>query len=173
MKRIKQEDIQFNSNAISLAGEFAALSQLSLRGFDANMTLGHTKGVDILISDPNTGKMFKMEVKTHHGTKTATSKLFGHCIEWVMADKHEEIVDPTLFYCFVYIELPSKTFRYFIVPSKEVARYVKDQHSYYLTKRNTKTTIMRKFRIGLDDKGYDIETPLAKDYENNWNFSID
>ena len=34
---------------ISLAGEFAVLSQLSLRGFDANLTLGNTKNVDILI----------------------------------------------------------------------------------------------------------------------------
>jgi len=31
-----------NSNAISLAGEFAVLSQLVLRGYDANMTLGQS-----------------------------------------------------------------------------------------------------------------------------------
>ena len=38
----------------SLAGEFAALSQLALRGYDANMTLGRTKAVDILVSNPAT-----------------------------------------------------------------------------------------------------------------------
>jgi hypothetical protein len=32
-----------NINAVSLVGEFAVRSQLALRGYDANMTLGHTK----------------------------------------------------------------------------------------------------------------------------------
>ncbi len=45
-----------NSNSVSLAGEFAVLSQLALRGYDANMTLGRTKGVDILVSNPKTGR---------------------------------------------------------------------------------------------------------------------
>jgi len=39
--------IKIPNNSVSLAGEFAVLSQLALRGYDANMTLGHTKGVDI------------------------------------------------------------------------------------------------------------------------------
>lgn len=52
-----------NSNSVSLAGEFAVLSQLALRGYDANMTLGRTKGVDILVSNPKTGRMLKLEVK--------------------------------------------------------------------------------------------------------------
>jgi hypothetical protein len=30
---------KINRNSVSLAGEFAALSQLALRGYDANMTL--------------------------------------------------------------------------------------------------------------------------------------
>jgi hypothetical protein len=49
-----------NTNSISLAGEFAALSQLALRGYDANMTLGRKKSVDILISNPQTGKMYQL-----------------------------------------------------------------------------------------------------------------
>lgn len=53
-----------NANAVSLAGEFATLSQLALRGYDANMTLGQTKGVDILVSDPESDRMFRIEVKT-------------------------------------------------------------------------------------------------------------
>ena len=43
---------KINRNSVSLAGEFAALSQLALRGYDANMTLGRTKSVDILVSNP-------------------------------------------------------------------------------------------------------------------------
>lgn len=43
---------KLNSNNVSLAGEFAVLSQLALRGYLANMTLGNTKGVDILVAEP-------------------------------------------------------------------------------------------------------------------------
>lgn len=32
-----------SNNSIALAGEFAVLSQLTLYGYDANMTLGNTK----------------------------------------------------------------------------------------------------------------------------------
>jgi len=45
-----------SKNQISLAGEFAVLSQLALHGFDANLTLGNTKGVDILLSNSETKK---------------------------------------------------------------------------------------------------------------------
>jgi hypothetical protein len=46
---------KINRNSVSLAGEFAALSQLTLRGYDADMTLvGRTKSVDILVSNPAT-----------------------------------------------------------------------------------------------------------------------
>jgi hypothetical protein len=51
-KTVKRNRSTINSNSISLAGEFAVLSHLALRGYDANMTLGRTKGVDILVSDP-------------------------------------------------------------------------------------------------------------------------
>ena len=54
-----------NSNSVSIAGEFAVLSQLALQGYDANMTLGHTKCVDILVSNPETGKLYQIEVKTN------------------------------------------------------------------------------------------------------------
>ena len=56
---------KINPNSVSLAGEFAVLSQLALRGYDANMTLGRTKSVDILVSNPANGQMYQLEVKTN------------------------------------------------------------------------------------------------------------
>ncbi len=164
-----------NKNSVSLAGEFAVLSQLTLRGFDANMTLGHTKGVDILASDPNTGKMFKVEVKTSFAGRPSHSKLFGHTLAWMMTEKHESISDPNLFYCFVNIEKQTNIFRFFIVPSEIVAKYVKEQHQFWLNRNSglTKKEIdipMRQFRIGVDEGEYQIPTPLAKDCENKWEF---
>ena len=40
-----------------LAGEFYVLAQLNARGYDASLTLGNTKGVDILVmnNDKNIG----------------------------------------------------------------------------------------------------------------------
>ena len=36
-----------------LAGEFYALAQLTARGYNASLTLGNTKGVDILVMNKN------------------------------------------------------------------------------------------------------------------------
>src|SRR5665647_1187676 len=91
-----------DKNSISLAGEFAVLSQLALRRYDANMTLGRTKGVDILVSNPETGRMLKLEVKTNFSSSrraVGNSRLFGNFRSaWMMNEKHEEMLDPALFY---------------------------------------------------------------------------
>ena len=166
-----------NSNSISLAGEFAVLSQLALRGYDANMTLGNTKGVDILVSNPKTGEMYQLEVKTNfrnERSKPAVSKIFGHIVsEWIMREKHETIRMKNLFYCFVNISKSTNIFKYYIVPSKIVAKYVKEQHSLWLKsekKKKRKITDMRNFRIGVKGMKYRVPTPTAEKYENNWNF---
>src|ERR1700688_3605215 len=99
-----------NNNSVSLAGEFAVLSQLALRGYDANMTLGHTKSVDILVSDPKKNKMFKLEVKTKYRESkkdSKESKVFGRVVgEWMMDKKHERDRDPKLSYCFAIFSKP-------------------------------------------------------------------
>lgn len=162
-----------DKNAISLAGEFAVLSQLALRGYDANMTLGYTKGVDILVSNPRSGRMLKVEVKTSYGGKPTHSKDFGYTLSWVMGAKHESMADPSLYYCFVNIERQTNVFRFFIVPSAIVSRYVKEQHEHWLAQHKRGRSLIRLFRIGLDDGEYQIPTPLAKDYENQWDFPTD
>lgn len=158
-----------SKNSVAIAGEFAVLSQLTLRGFDANMTLGHTKGVDILVSDPNRNKMFKMEVKTHRGKFPSRSKTVG----WVMSEKHEKIVDENLYYCFVNIDINTHIFKFYIVPSAVVAKYVKEDYEHWITVNNHNPTSMREFTLALSDDKYATETPLAKNYENKWNFRND
>jgi hypothetical protein len=163
-----------NNNAVSLAGEFAVLSQLALRGYDANMTLGRTKGVDILVSNPTTGKMLKLEVKTNFRSSRSAggnSRLFGDFLSaWMMSEKHETMRDPALFYCFVNIGEDTKRFRFFIVPSRIVADYVAKQHQIWLKDKAThsRENTMRTFRIGHADKKYPLPTPTADDYEDKW-----
>jgi hypothetical protein len=160
-----------------LAGEFATLSQLALRGYDANMTLGNTKGVDILASDPDSDRMFRIEVKTsgyrtRKGMASSRSRLFGHCFTWIMSMKHETLVDPKLFYCFVNIEgVDATEFRFFIVPSDVVAAYVRCQHQVWLgSDPSHKDSNMRVFRLALGDEEHPLPTPTANRYENNWEF---
>ena len=170
---------KINKNSVSLAGEFAVLSQLALRGFDANMTLGHTKSVDILVSDPRTGALYKIEVKTNLTSarkKPAVSKIHGKFVsDWIMNKKHEAICDPTLFYCFVNISKDTSQFKFYIVPSKIVADYVKDAHILWLKtkrheKKKVKDTDMRLLRLGLKGEEYPMSTPTVDEYENNWDF---
>lgn len=155
------------------------LSQLALRGYDANMTLGHTKSVDILVSHPKTKKMFQLEVKTNYQNsrnKPSQSKVFGKSVSgWIMKKAHEQIVAPNLFYCFVNIGKNTNLFRFYIVPSRLVAEYVKGEHSYWLKMKKkegkkVKDTDMRIFRIGLKGEEYKVQTPTAEEYEDNWDF---
>lgn len=165
-----------DNNNVSLAGEFAVLSQLALRGYDANMTLGRTKGVDILVSNPTTGRMLKVEVKTNYRSSRSAggnSAVFGKFLSaWMMAAKHEELIDRDLFYCFVNISHDTKQFRFFIVPSKIVAVYVRKQHQVWLdgNPKRSRANDMRTFRIGIRGEKYRIPTPAAETYEDNWEF---
>jgi hypothetical protein len=170
-----------DKNAVSLAGEFAVLSQLALRNLDANMTLGRTKGVDILVSNPRNNKMYRLEAKTKlrvSDNEVAESRIFGTTVgRWMMSKKHETRTDPLLFYCFVIIWKRTKKFKFFIIPSEVVARYVREQHQLYLaeSKKNgkkVKDTEMRAFRIGFKKHKYRILTPCAEKYEDNWNFEM-
>lgn len=177
MKAVQELDktsFKLHANSIALAGEFAVLSQLALRGYDANMTLGRTKSVDILVSNPHTKKMYQLEVKTairNIHDKPIQSKFLGKAVaKWVMNKKHEQIHQPTLFYCFVLIHEKSNAFRFLIVPSRLVADYVRRSHRYWLQKDSRhRETPVRIFNIGLPGEAYDIPTPTTK-YEDNWTF---
>lgn len=167
-----------NNNSVSLAGEFAVLSQLFVRGYEASLTLGNTKSVDILVYDPNTEMSRQLEVKTNFEQRNgpSNSQFFGRFItKWRMHRKHETIVNPNLFYCFVHINTtraePSKqSFRFFVVPSAVVAAYVRDQHTLWLRDDpGHGDSDMRVFRIGLaNERDIVIPAPLGELYEDNW-----
>jgi len=168
---------KITSNSVSLAGEFAVLSQLALRGFDANMTLGHTKGVDILVSNPISHQMYQLEVKTNFENsrnQPSESKLFGKSVSgWIMNKKQETIIAPNLFYCFVNISKTTSAFKFYIVPSAVVAQYIKESHTYWLrADKKHRDSDMRQFRMGIKGEKYLIPTATAEQYENNWDFKI-
>jgi len=159
-----------SKNQVSLAGEFAVLSQLALHGFDANLTLGNTKGVDILLSNPKTGKMRRLEVKTHSHNKPFMNKRLGKILgKWRMDKKHESMNDDNLFFCFVSIEDQTDSFEFYVVPSKVVAEYVTWTHQHWLNENSKrKDTPMRTFDIGTNEYRYDHKVPFAEDYKRKW-----
>jgi len=165
-------------NSVGLAGEFAALSQLILYGHDASMTLGHTKNIDILVFNPKTQETYQVEVKTNLESrrKPSSSKIFGKFVtDWQMHEKHEKIHKPKLFYCFVHINKIQEqyAFRFFLVPSHVVAKYLKNSHRYWLRYDSAHRDSQRRlFKIGLRDEKYPFETPRAEDYEDNWKFRL-
>jgi len=134
------------------------LAQLALRGFVANMTLGNTKGIDILVANPDTGRMRKIEVKTT--TKSA--------LTWVMQEKHERLNDPDLFFCFVAIT-KDNGFRFFVVPSADVASYLRRAHKQWADEKPSRkrTTTMRIFLFAHPGKEYAVATPAIEKYEDN------
>lgn len=173
MDKIKVK-LRISPNSVSLAGEFATLSRLALWGYDANMTLGRTKNVDILVSNPTTNQLYQLEVKTNLDSRKRppVSNIFGRYLtDWIMNQKHESISRPNLWYCFVTIGLESKVARYFIVPSAIVAQYVKAEHQLWRElKPNNQDNPMRLFRIGFNNEQYRIPTPTIEQYEDNWEF---
>ena len=155
--------MELDKTQIGLAGEYYVLAQLTARGLIATLTLGNTKGIDILVTNQEINKLFKVEVKTTIHS-TSREKLFHKNKEtyhWPMSKKHEAIKDDNLIYCFVLIKNADKMPKFFLVPSKEVARYVKWEHKHWLESRSNKVqeTDMRRFRIEIDD---------PKGYCNNW-----
>lgn len=139
---------------IGLAGEYYVLAQLAQRGLVGALTMGHCKGIDILVSDPKYKALYRVEVKT---TAKAPSResLFGKSknYAWAMGEKHETIRDDRLFYCFVHLGDDDELPRFFIVPSKKVASYVRREHRHWRNSRTHKVakTTLRRFRIPIHD----------------------
>lgn len=162
---------RISKNSVSLAGEFAVLSKLALRGYDASMTLGHTKSIDILLSDPRTNEMYQLEVKTKRDEckQPIKTKRYGKVLTSWQMKKAQEKSWERLWYCFVTVDPTTENTRFFIVPSKVVAAYLKDEHSRFLRDGGNQNE-SRTFRIGFDDESYEIPTPTVEKYEGNWEF---
>jgi hypothetical protein len=78
-----------------------------------------------------------------------------------MSAKHERLIDADLFHCFAVLRECTQLPRFFIVPSRYVATYVRARHAYWRRTRQKPVadTTMRLFRVPASD-------PLG--FENNW-----
>jgi len=124
-----------------VSGEYFVAAELSRRGFICSVTLKNTKGIDILVCNETATKNLGIQVKTNQINRS----------EWVLNEKSENLDDENIFYVFVnlrsIVELPE----FYVVPSKEVAKYTSTNHKKWLSEKGKRgqqrnDSTMRKFK---------------------------
>jgi len=159
---------KLTKNSVSIAGEFAVLSQLALHGYDANMTLGNTKSIDILASAPR-GPMLRLEVKTARTGKPGKYGAFKGTYRWPLQSLTIDRNPVKRKFCFVILEDENKHTRFFIVPERIVAKYSESAHKRWLAaNKKHNDSAMRNFRLGQGIEKFKVIAPLVKKYEV-WN----
>jgi len=111
----------YSSILSGVSGEYFVAAELSRMGYIASITLRNTKGVDILAASADGARSVGIQVKTNRGSRRA----------WVLNRKAEEYQADSLFYVFVNLN-DGRPPDFYIVPSKEVAAYVRSGHAKWL-----------------------------------------
>lgn len=107
---------------VGAAGEHYCMTQLLLRGCLAALTPRGSPAADILVLSPDGTIAAEVQVKARSGRSGKG---------WRMSQKHEDLVRPRLFYCFVDFG-HERDWPVYVMPSAEVARYLKLSHQEWL-----------------------------------------
>lgn len=100
----------------------------------------------------------------------------GQGISWMLTKIDETVYSDDLFYCLIQV-IDDKVedryfFRFFLVPSKLVADFIKRTIKEWLEnkKSRSKNNNVRQFVLGTKDINFSYETivPYFEDYEDNW-----
>ena len=110
-----------DSALIGAAGEHLVLSRLLSRGFLASPAPRGTRKADILVNFLDGGEPFLVQVK---------SRSRGPDRGWHMGEKHERIIDPDLFYCFV--DFAPEPPEVFVMPAPFVAEVIERDHRIWM-----------------------------------------
>lgn len=101
--------------------------------------------------------------------KPSNSKIFGKCLKWSMFKKDEEREGSNVFYSFIYFDKNLVKYRFFIVPNKEVVKYLKYEHKYWMDQNSAyKENSFRAFRLGVFYEKYNHDVPMVYEYEDRW-----
>jgi hypothetical protein len=111
-----------DTNLTGAAGEHLVLSRLLSKGLLAAQAPRGTRKADILVNILDSGKSYLIQVK---------SRQYGSDGGWHMSEKHEQINDKDLFYCFVDFE--PKDQKVYVLPATVVADAVQKDHSIWLS----------------------------------------
>ena len=139
-----------NNISTGNAGEYFVAGELERHGFTVAVPMSNTKDFDILAINRETYKQFAIQVKTTSYKQKS----------WTLSQKNENLIGDNIIYFFVSLnelDIPE----YHIVPSKVVAKSVKESHQLWLDTpgkkgQKRKDNPIRKFS-DIEDK-----------YLNNW-----
>ena len=132
-----------SKNDIGIAGEFYIAHILAKHGFKVNVSLGKTEGFDLFVQNTQ-GKNLTVSVKTTYSINS---------IEVIMSKRAETIIDDSLFYAFVRLNMPDGVPEFWIVPSNIVAAAMVDSDKVWMDKPKRdgskhKESPLRLFAIG-------------------------
>jgi hypothetical protein len=138
-----------NKQTVGTTGTYLVAAELSRRRYVAVVTIGNTKAIDILASNPNTGKAVSVQVKTSQGKNKTKGRDY-----WPLSKKDERRRDKDLFYVFVVLTEPPV---YYVVRSASMAKQIHSEEQ-------------KRIRRGLkpSDTRYWIADEADKKYLNNW-----
>ena len=124
--------MRISKNNLSLAGEFMVAGKLLRMNHDASITLGLTKRLDVLYSDPETGKTGRVQVKScqqnvknpNRNGFTIVTASFNN-----LKEKGRELIGDLPYVCVFFAEDGSE--RYFVVSGVDVLRILLKQNEEY------------------------------------------
>jgi len=120
--RLRMSPSKLPADLAGVAGEYFVAAELSRRGFIASISLRNTRGIDILATNQAGSRSVTIQCKTSQ----------SRCRGWVLNEKCEAFVSGTHFYAFVSLGNAGDRPRFHIVPSRVVAKRVKESHREWL-----------------------------------------
>jgi len=90
----------------SMAGEFLTVGKLFKRGYQASITLGNAKAIDVFVYNSKTNKTFNVQVKTLRQKNCFPVR--------------KEAIRPDYVYVFIILHAWEKPEEFFIVPGHEI-----------------------------------------------------
>lgn len=157
-EQVSENDKSHRGNA----SQFFVAGELCRRGYAAVVTLGNTPNVDVLCSNKTGSRFVHIQVKTFvPGNKTCS-----------VGKKAEKAFGPSFFWIIAGIPKPgtSEPFRYFIVPSQDMAHNVKQLHQAWLDepgKKGQKRNDSSIRAVGISTKASSNFWNIAE-FENRW-----
>jgi len=103
---------------VGVSGEYFVAAELSRRGYIASITLRNMRGIDVLAANKDASKSVGIQVKTNNTKKKV----------WLLTEKADKAFSDSHFYVFVNLSDAGSAPEFHVVPSKEVADYVRSDH---------------------------------------------
>jgi hypothetical protein len=149
------------------AGEHFVMSELLRRGMIAALAPAGVPNCDIVVTDEIGDRLCAVQVKTRLGR--------GADRGWHMRRKHEELIAPSLFYCFVDfgVEAYEAPVTY-VVPAAVVAACLAENHRVWLDQPGAKGQAhndneMRRFKPDYSNLRTDkYQDGWLKPYREAW-----